>query len=140
MVRPVTVLAGIVFLTSLGCTNNDPLVSVSGSVEVDGQPLSGANLSFDPQPGTSGPKITTAVFDGTYQIEESAGLQPGNYTVRITMIPRGILDNLPTDQLAKLPSPDAVVAKQFDTESELTATLDADDPNRCDFIVQFQKR
>jgi len=61
------------------------LTIVTGTVTLDGNPLPGANVIFQPQQG----KTTFAMTDesGEYELmynQDVAGAVPGNYTVKIT--------------------------------------------------------
>lgn len=66
-----------------GCTQ-DPLGrhAVSGVVKVDGVPLNGGNISFQPSEGQA-TSAGAVVMDGRYSIPRESGLVAGKYRVSI---------------------------------------------------------
>lgn len=76
----------MVLLYSSGCSNSGPkLEKVSGRVTLDGEPLEGADLEFQPQQGS--PSYGTTDDDGDYKLmytRDKKGAMVGEHTVRIT--------------------------------------------------------
>jgi hypothetical protein len=116
------------------------LVSVSGQVTVSGQPLSGAIISWEPIQGTPGPKASAPVFNGAYEIAPSAKLYPGQYRVRICMMPAEMLNLIQSEEPFNLPPAGRAISREFDSDSQLTAELQLGTENRYDWEVKFQPR
>jgi hypothetical protein len=79
----------LLLLAALGCGKSDrvPVVPVSGTVTLNGEPLPGAAVTFIPAGetlGTGGSAVTAA--DGSYTLtsREGRGLVPGEYRVTIS--------------------------------------------------------
>jgi hypothetical protein len=71
-------LALIALTLSVGCAEESGLVSVSGQVLYEGEPLSNAALMFYPDGGRA---VTAPVDEGEYSVE----LPPGEYRVTVTL-------------------------------------------------------
>jgi len=116
-----------------GCVPPDGRLSLSGTVTIDGQPLSEGNIKFIPLSGTSGPPSGTAVSAGRFAIDSAAGTFPGNFRVEITAnrktgrtIQRPPL-NMPVDEYEQyLPA-------KYNTNSELQVDVVAGQVNEFDF-------
>ena len=76
--------------SAVGCQPRERLVSVSGKVLVDGQPLDSGTVSFVPE---SGRPVTSAILpDGSFQLASSSvgqvrsidGIPPGKYQVAVS--------------------------------------------------------
>ncbi|WP_182865240.1 hypothetical protein [Stieleria mannarensis] len=149
-VRPAFVFALTLMVALGGCSAPpQPSVSATGTVTVDGDPLSGTPLSgaplsgavvtLEPMRDTTGPNASAPVFDGTFEIPVTAGLHGGTYRVRIAMIPAELLDGLPDQQAKSLPPPGTVIDPAFDAESDLSCQLIPDQTNKLTFEVKFLK-
>ena len=79
MLKKVSATAALALaLTAASCSSDNPLVTVSGNVTLDGTPVRDGDLLFtpaDPQFGSEAAKIT----DGVYQ----ANLRPGQNKAQI---------------------------------------------------------
>lgn len=114
-------LALLVMLSLVGCSKSEELPElhpVTGTVTLDGDPLAGANVSFEPAGGrpSFGTTNEQGVFSLTYDVD-LPGAVAGQHTVRITndaeeLTPEG--DPLPSDNT--LPS-------RYNVESQLTETV-----------------
>ncbi len=77
----------LVLIVSAGCSdgNRPPLAPVEGRITLDGQPLAGATVVFQPTRGKSSSAQTGP--DGRYEliyIRDIRGAIPGQHTVSIT--------------------------------------------------------
>ena len=77
----------LVLIVSVGCSdgNRPPLAPVEGRITLDGQPLAGATVVFQPTRGKSSSAQTGP--DGRYEliyIRDIRGAIPGQHTVSIT--------------------------------------------------------
>ncbi|MFC1597648.1 carboxypeptidase regulatory-like domain-containing protein [Planctomycetota bacterium] len=76
----------IVFLLATGCGDGGPeRGNVTGKVTLDGKPLEGADLEFQPTEGS--PSYGTTNPDGKYKLmytRDKKGAMVGEHTVRIT--------------------------------------------------------
>jgi len=70
-------LAGMALVS--GCSSSIPKHKVTGSVEIDGQPVAEGQLAFQPTDSKL-PAEGATVKDGKY----SANLAPGSYKVKLT--------------------------------------------------------
>jgi hypothetical protein len=123
-------LVAIVCFFLAGCSGGGPpLGKVSGTVTLDGQPLEGAAVQFDP--GNVRPASGTTDSQGRYELvftSESKGAVLGTNTVRIypkTSDEAG--DNLPASEIVEIPA-------KYNTESTLTAEVKEGD-NTFDFAL-----
>jgi hypothetical protein len=69
-------------LTAVGCNRNAQL-PVSGAVTLDGSPLSGGSISFQPADPSASRGSGATIRDGRYAIPAAQGLVPGKYLVTI---------------------------------------------------------
>ncbi|MEM6474003.1 MAG: hypothetical protein AAF802_30920, partial [Planctomycetota bacterium] len=99
-----SVLMLCMFLATAGCSEATPGgVPVAGTVMVDGEPLSGAVITFEPKEGTGGPAASVPVFDGTFEVTADAGLHAGTFVVRVSLLPPEVRAALPGEQRSKCP-------------------------------------
>lgn len=94
----------------LGCGQGPRLAQVKGTVRLDGQPLPGAEIEFQPESGVPSFGVTDA--QGHYELRhlhQRAGALPGKHTVRIQM---GEPDD-PSHKAIRLPP-------EYNDESTLT--------------------
>jgi hypothetical protein len=99
----------LILLTCCGCHNGRPsLVQATGSVKLNGQPLAGATVAFEPAGGQPQGfhRPSNAVTDaqgnfrmGTYQAGD--GIPPGKY--KVTVIKREVVGELPKNYNSEIP-------------------------------------
>ncbi len=127
-------------LMTSGCGAKSPSgVSAVGTVNVLGEPLSGAVITLEPIAGTAGTNASTSIFDGKFRFGPEAELEGGEYQVRFTMIPLGIREALPSEQLEQLPPRDAVIGPEYDGDSHLRCDLKPGQENVLKFDITFLK-
>lgn len=137
--RPIAAAMGSVLALTVGCGQpSGDGVTASGTVTVDGQPLSGAVITLQPIAPTTGPKATASIFDGAFEFPASAELHGGTYRVRFSMIPLEIRKPMFKDASVPSPPDDATIAPRFDGASELTWQLKPETENMQTFEVQFR--
>jgi hypothetical protein len=111
--RSVTIrIAAVVTLFGLaaGCNSEKlpNLGTVTGTITMDGKPLSGANVAFDPVAGGAPPSVGKADADGKYELYYSRGHKGapiGEHTVRInTYAERDGDDGRPQIQKETIPA------------------------------------
>jgi hypothetical protein len=104
----------------VGCSGNSKL-SVSGSVTLDGEPLSDGIITFTPLDG-SGANAGTVIFNGEYQVEVMPGKKlariEGYKTVAVKKVKMGSKE---IDAPDKRP----IVPKQYNSESKLEVDVDS---------------
>jgi len=89
----IPLLLGIVLLPLTGCGDGGPkLVSVTGTILLNGKPYSGALVEFMPEQSNRESTIGSDVTgpDGTYRVRSSTGrfgLAPGKYMVNVSKAP-----------------------------------------------------
>lgn len=109
------------------------LVDVSGTVTLDGQPLSGAQVAFEAPDGTYSSGVTDASgnFDLMFNTEQS-GCLTGEKVVRIKLTGSSeAMDEAPddegnSDEGVKKTATAGKIPAQYNKESTLKATVDAD--------------
>lgn len=123
-----------------GCSNSsDPLnrQAVSGTVTLDGEDLDEGAITFAPNSATAGNATATGavITEGKFQIPKESGLAPGEYRVSITS-PESHSDRT-GDDLMNNPGPPSRdrVAKKYNLNSELKASVQSGEPNKFDFDV-----
>ncbi len=125
--------AGLLALLLLaGCGGSSELVTATGTVLLDGEPLAGVVVEFQPVSDTG----STASFgltgaDGRYHLMRTAfesGIAPGEYLVRIYCeAEAGGVDCRDADE-SRVEIPD-----RYQTFSELRVTVENRRRNRLDF-------
>jgi hypothetical protein len=101
---------GLLFLAGCGGSS---FPSVTGTVTMDGQPLSGATVVFNPEGGGGG-QIATGLTDGGGKftmgtIKKGDGVRPGKYRVTVTKT---------AEKPKPVPYAGDVMAKKFAAKSE----------------------
>ncbi|MFL5331380.1 MAG: carboxypeptidase-like regulatory domain-containing protein [Gemmataceae bacterium] len=128
--------AAVVLLAALGsgCGGSNRF-GVSGTVTLNGQPLTNATIQFF-RVGETAPAGGAVVTDGKYELPAHPGLPPGSYTVSISS-PTGTGGGSLTANPGAGSTPatgykDRVPAK-YNTDTELRAEVTANGPNKFDF-------
>jgi hypothetical protein len=111
-------------------------MTVSGTVKLEGQPLSDARILFDPL-DNQGTQSGAPIVDGEYQVPRDAGLKPGKYLVRITA---GDGKTPTNEQEAGGPSNTNIVSidrvpDEWNVKSEKQVEITASGPNKFDFEI-----
>ena len=130
-------LLGLTLLAAAGCGKDNPLGrrAISGSITLDGQPLSHGNIEFAPR-NPAGVGSGVMITDGQYAITEQHGLPPGDYDVRIfspntdSPAPEG-----PPGPLGP-PAVEERIPARYNAETELSVTVAADGPTVFDFSLE----
>jgi hypothetical protein len=78
-------LAGVALSATLGCggTDGPDRVAVTGTVLLDGQPLSSGVIRFIPTGETHGPAAAATITNGRYETTSEQGPVPGTHRVEI---------------------------------------------------------
>ena len=103
----------LVLIVSVGCSNGNrpPLAPVEGLVTLDGQPLAGATVVFQPTRGKASSAQTGP--DGRYELiylRDIRGAIPGQHTVTITT--------------ASESQPEERLPSRYHNKTELTALVE----------------
>lgn len=115
-----------------GCFGPDNVARVSGTVTLDGQPLSGAHVIFNPvTPGGQSSAVTDQAGNYTLQYtRELQGAEIGDHLVRITTASRGDPDADPPQ-----PRVPERLPPKYHSKSELKATVTSGS-NDIDFALE----
>jgi hypothetical protein len=118
-----------------GCSGPDNVAEVSGTVTLDGQPLSGARVVFNPV-AAGGESSAITDESGHYTLQytrEHRGAEIGEHVVRITTQSRGDPDaDPPQPRVAeKLPA-------KYHSKTELKATVQKG-KNKHDFALDSRR-
>ena len=130
-----------------GCGDGIGRVPITGLLTVKGEPLAGASVQFFPQAGTQGEgAIGVSGPDGKFAVissrQDDAGIPPGKYKVRVSlMMDAGKV--LPPEALqAEYPNAQEIVPSPFSTAN---STLEVDIPAgggevKVDLPVKLKKK
>ena len=136
--RLVWILEIGVVVNSLGCQGEpNDMVSAKGRVTCQGKPLSGVVLTMEPIGQTKGASISAPVIFGQFDIGSRIGLRQGTYQVRFSMIPDEIRASIPPNVSEFVPPRGAAVARRYDTDSQLSWTLNSGDANLQNFEIEI---
>ncbi len=135
--------SSLVLLVLAGCgdptapVDRLPRKALTGSVTLDGQPLTQGKIQFEPVSGAEG---TTAlavgeIKDGKYSIETSAGAVPGNYKVIISSRPPAKINLSEEPGPAPKLDPEKVPA-QYNSKTTLTKEVKNESVNTLDFDLK----
>lgn len=122
-------ILGLALLAVLlpGCSGDGPEVApVSGRVTLDGAPLAGARIRFQPEASGGSPSYGTADQDGRYVLgykRDQPGALIGWHTIRVERGSQGDAENKPKPQ--PLPA-------RYNTASELREEVKAGEDNVID--------
>jgi hypothetical protein len=125
-------LLGLAYLA--GCDDGPLRLPVTGTVQLDGQPLATGSLLMTPL--KSGPVAGCDIKEGRFEMPEELGPGPGEYRVEITAYrPTGrkVFDS---DWNASTETLEPIIPARYNTSSELTATVRAEEPNDFTFDLK----
>jgi hypothetical protein len=109
-----------------------PRVAVSGTVTLDGAPLTEGVIQFNPAPGTEGPPTAGEIREGKYSIEKPLGPVPGKYKVTISGRPPARINEGEAPGGAPKLRPETVPAR-YNTASQLESDVPAGGSSTLDF-------
>ncbi len=124
-----------------GCAGSDdgpPRMAIAGKVTLDGSPLPGGTIEF--QPATGGPPQIgpggSEIRDGSYRIDASEGLVAGRYKVLIfSGGPSTTRDTAPSEPGAQARPPRELIPARYNTATTLTAEVSKDKSNQFNFEI-----
>jgi hypothetical protein len=137
---PQCIVLAIALLVQLmsGCGGDDGLFrqSISGLVTLDGVPLAGGSILFEPTTEASGTAVGATIRQGMFVISRAEGPAPGTYRVRIysssnAQAPprKGQGDRAPRPMVERLPA-------HYNAKSDLRAEVFVDHANPFRFALQ----
>jgi hypothetical protein len=134
-------------LVAPGCsgTGDDlPREAISGTVTLDGQPLSAGTIQFTPSGGgtTTGSAVSggSPINAGKFSIDREVGLTPGKY--RVTVNAAGAKGTSPAGQPPepgrpnRAERPTELIPAKYNAESTLSADVTKGGPNAFKFDLQ----
>lgn len=138
-------VASLLVISNLvGCSGNSSglnLVPAKGTITLDGAPLAGADVEFTPQnvkanaDGLGGSSGFTNTDDaGRFEMYTAsyAGVQPGEYRVRIHKISQPEINN----PEARVPIGKELVPPQYNTKSDLVVEIGEDGNSDLNFELK----
>jgi hypothetical protein len=132
-------VAAAAALSCWGCggpSDDLPRQAVRGTVTLDGAPLKGGLIQFQPdQPGLS-TAGAAGIADGTYSVAKAEGLVPGKYLVMVTSTPPPTPlppGTAPGDPVAP---PKETIPPQYNAKTKLSAEVTKEGPNKFDFELK----
>ena len=133
--------AAMILLTIAGCGDASKTVdllprrAISGTVTLDGKPLTEGKIQFDPVGGGTNPTAvaTADIKEGKFAIDRAMGPVPGKYKVSISSRPSNHIgsDDMPGGPPAKL-APEKIPA-QYNLKTTLSKEVSEADSNQFDF-------
>jgi len=133
-------LTTLLFSSLAGCgagqqqADGLPREAVSGTVTLDGQPLSGASIEFVPAEPNSPGGTSGEVEKGRFVIEGDRGPVAGSYRVLISSLLGTKVDASQPPGEAPAPKKDPIPAK-YNTKSDLKVEVKAGGPNTFEFAL-----
>ena len=137
--------AATVLLSALavaGCSPDpsaprDPFnrVAVAGTVTLNGTPLPGGMIQFDPAQGTTGPTASAEISEGKFSVDRSQGPVAGHHQVMISSRTAIKLKDGEAPGGASKPKPELVPA-QYNTKSTLETDVPASGSQSLDFTLK----
>jgi len=125
----------LVSLVMSGCGGDGPeLTSVKGEVTLDGSPLEGAVVTFNPTAEGGSPSSGTTDAGGAYELMftyDKKGAMPGDHSVRISKMAPSTGEGegeIEGEDVESLPA-------RYNTETTLTATVESGG-NSIDFALE----
>jgi hypothetical protein len=126
----------VLFLAPMfGCDSSDGLnrQAISGSVTLDGQPISLGAILFEPATQESGTAVGATIRQGGFAISRREGPVPGSYRVRLysssgvqASPAKGQTDRTPRPMVERLPA-------RYNTQTEIVETVLSGHVNRYRF-------
>jgi hypothetical protein len=120
---------------TVGCGSSDGLSrrAISGTVTLDGQPITSGSILFEPATEESGTAVGARILRGTFTIAKYQGPVPGSYRVRVYASSEiqappaeGQTDRTPRPMVERLPA-------RYNTRTELRARVGAGHLNHYRF-------
>ena len=117
---------------------------ISGSVTIDGQPLKGGYIVFEPKSGQT-TQSGGMIVEGKFDVPEQHGPEPGTYSVAI--FAEGAPPPTTTAQpgtpeyeaaIAKSKSTQIVIPEKYNVKTELAAEVTLGAANVFDFDLKLQ--
>ena len=134
--RPAVLVFGLLIL--LGCSQSTGRQSLDGAVEFDGAPLAEGSIVFLPQPGTKSPTCGGTISQGRFSILPAGGAACGTFRVEITAI-RKTGKKVTDPKEGKLVDElEQFIPTRYNQQSELTATVSEEGPNRFEFALKSE--
>lgn len=130
----------LVGMTLAGCgggaTDELPRVAVSGSVTLDGKPLTSGTIAFSPVPNQPNPvEVGAGISNGAYSISKADGPTPGSY--RITIYGGSSVGGTAGDAPGMPPKATKdPVPEKYNARSTLTADVKAGGSSDMDFKLE----
>lgn len=126
-------LCGVLSSLLAGCGTSNELgrLPVSGTVQLDGQPLDSGTISFQPT-GQTGTSAGSAIEAGQYNIAAERGLPPGTYLVRISA-PSGTA--APSEMPGESVVQEERIPAAWNTDSNETVEVKAGETNTFSFEI-----
>jgi hypothetical protein len=116
----------------VGCgERGSPVEPVSGRVTLDGQPLPGARIMFQPDATGGSPSYGTADSEGRYQLGYKRGVQGAQVGMHTVIIQGGADAEAATPR--KLPA-------RYNTETELRKEVKSGEDNTIDFELKSEPK
>ncbi|HWL10521.1 MAG TPA: hypothetical protein VNQ76_19100 [Planctomicrobium sp.] len=138
-------VCALCFVMAHGCRSQVevPGQSVTGTVLVEGEPLSLGLITFRPIDGTRGPKSTARIRNGKFEISAERGPWEGTHQIKISATPPDIaaMESGASHEevVEKSREPHRLIAKEFDSESQLRFVVKTGEENRCEFQVKWAR-
>ncbi|SIO20948.1 hypothetical protein SAMN05444166_3008 [Singulisphaera sp. GP187] len=118
-----------------GAGDDLPRQEISGSVILQGTPLSEGMIQFRPETN-QGTFVSAAIRDGKYAIPRHEGPVAGGYRVIITSPPKSTAAASESGPGKAPPSPPDLIPKKYNASSTLNAEVKVGQPNSFDFDLK----
>jgi hypothetical protein len=126
--------AWLLALVLAGCGDGSGGVQVSGTINLDGNPLETGFITFLPE--GSGRAATANITGGAYRIPSREGATPGTYRIEIhSFRATGQVAKQPIDLDYSAQASTDIIAFRYNRDTELRAVVTADGPNVFDLSL-----
>ena len=137
--RPALPTLVVAMLCVAGCGSGDGLdrQTISGTVTLDGKPLTTGVVRLDPTSVSAGTQVSAMISDGKYSLGKDVGPVPGIYKVQISSaedtkftLPAGKTPGEVATPIAK-----ELVPAKYNVKSDLTMTVKAGQNEAINFTL-----
>ncbi|MBA2117050.1 carboxypeptidase-like regulatory domain-containing protein [Bremerella alba] len=135
---PLAVLFASIGLLS-GCNADSNLSLVQGIVTLDGKPLPGASVTFQPQPSTMGQTArgrTDETGRYTLKVRSKESIVAGEYRVEVKVVNE--ITNQQGMVVGEKEDPKLKIARRYNDKTELTADVQPGQNNEFNFDVSLK--
>ncbi len=134
-----SILIGLTLVGMTGCFSDSSQSVVQGIITLDGKPLPGASVTFQPQPSTPGQTARGRTDESgkyTLKVRNKESVVPGEYRVEIKVVHE--ITNQEGMVVGEKEDPKLKVARRFNDKTDLIADVQPGNENEFNFDVSLK--